>query len=126
MKKNHFELLIRAMKSQTLNSNLQLKILTRFFSGLKFLLAAYFLYIFFFSLTVTVTSPPKKTSENKDYCKRYREKNRETYWENDAERKRAQRVKIKLQDPELYELKKKEERERKQLSRLRKKLGRVD
>ena len=67
-------------------------------------------------------SPPKKTPENKDYCKRYREKNRETYRENDAERKRAQRVKIKLQDPELYELKKKEARERKQLSRLRKKL----
>ena len=47
--------------------------------------------------------PPKKTSENKDYCKRYREKNRETYRENDAERKRTQRVRIKLQD--LYELK---------------------
>ena len=71
-------------------------------------------------------SPPKKTSENKDYCKRYREKNCETYRENDAERKRAQRVKIKLQDPELYELKKKEERERKQLSRLKKKLGLVN
>ena len=85
-------------------------------------MAACFLYIFFFSLTVT----PKKTFENKDYCKRYREKIRETYRENDAERKRAQRVKIKLQDPELYELKKKEERERKQLTRLRKKFGLVN
>ena len=71
-------------------------------------------------------SPSKKTFENKDYCKRYREKNRETYRENDAKRKRAQRAKIKLQDPELYELKKKEERERKQFSRLRKKLGLVN
>ena len=68
-------------------------------------------------------SPANKTSENKDYCKRYGKKNREKYRKNDAERKRAQRVKVKLQNPyELYELKKKEERERKQLSRLRKKL----
>ena len=67
-------------------------------------------------------SPAKKTSGNKDYCKRYREKNREKYRENDTERKRAQRVKVKLQNLELYELKKKDERERKQLSRLRKKL----
>ena len=71
-------------------------------------------------------SPAKKTSENKDYCKRYREKNREKYRKNDAERKRAQRVKVKLQNPELYELKKKEERERKQLSRLRKKFGLIN
>ena len=41
-------------------------------------------------------SPAKKTSENKDYCKIYREKNREKYWKNDAERKRAQRVKSKV------------------------------
>ena len=34
--------------------------------------------------------------------------------------------KVKLQNPELYELKKKEERERKQLSRLRKKLGLIN
>ena len=68
--------------------------------------------------------PPKKTSENKDFCKRYSEKNRESYRENDTERKRAQRVRIKLQD--LYELKKKEERKRKELSRLRKKLGVVN
>ena len=67
-------------------------------------------------------SPAKKTSGNKDYCKRYREK----YRKNRAERKRAQRVKVKLQNPELYELKKKEERERKQLSRLRKKLGLIN
>ena len=67
-------------------------------------------------------SPAKETSGNKDYYKRYREK----YWENDTERKRAQRVKVKLQNPELYELKKKEERERKQLSRLRKKLGLIN
>ena len=67
-------------------------------------------------------SPAKKASENKDYCKRYREKNREKYRKNNPERKRAQRVKVKLQNPELYELKKKEQRERKQLSRLRKKL----
>ena len=70
-------------------------------------------------------SPAKKTSGNKDYCKRYREKNREKYRKNDTERKRAQRVKVKLQHPELYELKKKDERERK-LSRLRKKLGLIN
>ena len=58
-------------------------------------------------------SPAKKTSENKDYCKRYREKNCEKNRKNDAERKRAQRVKVKLQNPELYTLKRKEERERK-------------
>ena len=113
------------MKSQTLDSTLQLKILTRFFRVSSFYWRHTF-YIFFFSLTVTVMSPPKKTSQNKDYCKRCREKNRETYRENDPERIRAQRVKIKLQDPELYKLKKKEERERKQLSRLRKKLGLVN
>ena len=50
-------------------------------------------------------------------------KNCATYRENDAERKRAQRGKVKLLNPELYELKKKEEREKKQLFRLRKKLG---
>ena len=48
------------------------------------------------------------------------------YWKNDAERKRAQREKVKLLNQELYELKKKEERERKQLFRLRKKLGSVN
>ena len=71
-------------------------------------------------------SPTQKTSKNKDYCKIYREKNRETYRKNDAERKKAQRLKVKLENPELYEVKKKEERERKQLSRLRKKLGLVN
>ena len=68
-------------------------------------------------------SPPKKSSENKDYCKRYREKNRATYRKNDAKKKRAQHQKVKLLNPELYELKKKEERERKQLFILRQKLG---
>ena len=67
-----------------------------------------------FAIHLLAMSPAKKTSENKDYCKRYRE------------RKRAQRVKVKLQNPELYELKKKEERERKQLSRLRKKFGLIN
>ena len=71
-------------------------------------------------------SSPKKSSENKDYCKKYREKGRAMYWKNDAERKRAQREKVKLLNQELYELKKKEERERKQLFRLRKKLGSVN
>lgn len=65
-------------------------------------------------------SPKKKT--NKDYCKRYGEKNRENYRMNDAERKRAnRRLKIRLQNPDLYEVNKKEERERKQVARLRKK-----
>ena len=52
-------------------------------------------------------SPPKKSSENKDYCERYREKSRATYRKNNAERKRAQREKVKLLNPEQYELKKK-------------------
>ena len=52
-------------------------------------------------------SPPKESSENKDYCKRYREKSRATYRENNAERKRAQREKVKLLNPEQYEFKKK-------------------
>ena len=52
-------------------------------------------------------SPPKKSSENKDYGKRYRKKNRATYRKNDAERKTAQCEKVKLLNPELYELKKK-------------------
>ena len=48
----------------------------------------------------------KKSSENKDYCKRCREKNCATYQKNDAERKIAQRGKVKWVNPELYELKK--------------------
>ena len=52
-------------------------------------------------------SSPKNSSENKDYCKRYREKNRATYRKNDTERKRAQRENVKSINPELYELKKK-------------------
>ena len=68
-------------------------------------------------------APPKKSSENQNYCIRYREKNCTTYRKNDAERKRPQREKVKLLNPELYELKKKEERERKQLFTLRKKLN---
>ena len=52
-------------------------------------------------------SPAKKSSENEDYCKRYREKNRATCRANDAERKRAQREKVKLLNPELYRVKKK-------------------
>ena len=71
-------------------------------------------------------SPAKKTSGNKDYSKRYREKNRERYRKNDTERKRVHRVKVKLQNSELYELKKKDEREKKQFSRLRKKLGLIN
>ena len=59
-------------------------------------------------------SPSKKSSENKSYRK------------NEAERKRAQREKVKLLYPELHELIKKEERERKQLFRLKKKLGPVN
>ena len=47
------------------------------------------------------------------------------YGKSDAERKGAQREKVKLLNPELYELKKKEERERK-LFRLRNKLGSVN
>lgn len=38
----------------------------------------------------------KKTSTNKDYCKRYREKNKERYRKNDRERKQHARLKEKV------------------------------
>ena len=51
--------------------------------------------------------PPKGLLKTKDYCKRYREKNRVRIEKNDAKRKRAQREKVKLLNPELHECEKK-------------------
>lgn len=46
-------------------------------------------------------APTKRTSGKKDYCQRYREKNRETYRIKDV--KRAKPVHDKLLNPEVYE-----------------------
>jgi len=40
-------------------------------------------------------APPRKSDKNKEWCKAYRMKNRETYREKDAERKRLSRLKEK-------------------------------
>ena len=46
----------------------------------------------------------KKTSlENKDYCKRYRENNEEGYRKNDRERKQLSRMNEKTLDSEKYQ-----------------------
>ena len=52
-------------------------------------------------------SPPKNLLRRKTIVKVTEKKNRATYQKNDAERKRAQREKVKLLNPELCELKKK-------------------
>ena len=52
-------------------------------------------------------SPPKNLLRRKAIVKVTEKKNRATYQKNDAERKRAQREKVKLLNPELCELKKK-------------------
>ena len=49
-------------------------------------------------------SPKRKLSaKNKDYCKRYREKNSKKYKENDAFRKRYTRMLAKANNPLLHE-----------------------
>ena len=52
-------------------------------------------------------SPPKNLLRRKTIVKVTEKKNRATYQKNDAERKRAQREKVKLLNPELCERKKK-------------------
>ena len=42
----------------------------------------------------------EKQLENKDYCKKYRQKNRETYREKDADRKRTARLTLKALETE--------------------------
>ena len=66
-------------------------------------------------------TPTKKVSENKDRCKKYRQKYKDSYRKADAERKRNSRLEQKLLNPELYELEKQSERERMRMFRERKK-----
>ena len=60
-------------------------------------------------------APIKRTTHrnNKEYCNRYREKNKEKYKQNDAERKRYQHMLTKLEKPGDHEEQKKKNRERK-------------
>ena len=75
-------------------------------------------------------APPKSEAErrerNKRYCQQYRQKNKEKYRKRDAERKTYERAKLKLTNPELYELKKAEDRDRAKLYRMRKKLNLIN
>ena len=51
--------------------------------------------------------PKRRLSGNKEYCKRYREKNSKKYKENDALRKRYTRMITKTTNPLLHEEQKK-------------------
>ena len=63
----------------------------------------------------------KTTKTNREYCKEYRESNKEKYRKSDRERKKFKRDCLKFMEPEKYEVKKKQERERLRLYRIRKK-----
>ena len=78
-------------------------------------------------------APPKsklteaqRKERNKRYCKKYRQTHKERYQLLDAERKSNERTKLKLMNPELYRLKKADDRERAKLYRLRKKCALVN
>ena len=45
----------------------------------------------------------EKQLENKDYCKKYRQINRETYREKDADHKSTARLTLKLLKPQVHE-----------------------
>ena len=64
--------------------------------------------------------PKRRLSGNKEYCKRYREKNSKKYKENDALRKRYTRMLTKTTSPLLHEEQKKKNRERMRLYREKK------
>ena len=64
--------------------------------------------------------PKRRLSGNKEYCKRYREKNSKKYKENDALRKRYTRMITKTTNPLLHEEQKKKNRERMRLYREKK------
>lgn len=64
----------------------------------------------------------KANTTNADRCKRYREKNKESYKIKDALRKKRARLLLKT-DKVKYEEQKKKDRERKELTKLRKKVG---
>ena len=78
-------------------------------------------------------APPKsklteaqRKERNKRYCKKYRQTHKERYQLLDAERKSNEQTKLKLMNPELYRLKKADDRERAKLYRLRKKCALVN
>ncbi len=66
---------------------------------------------------------PRKllTEKNKQYCRNYREKNKDKYRQEDRERKVRQRLRMKLLEPAKYKVKQEEDRARKRLERARKK-----
>ena len=61
---------------------------------------------------------------NGERCKKHREDNKDEYRKSDRERKQLSRKIEKILDPKKYELKKKNERERLRLYRLKKKIER--
>ena len=65
------------------------------------------------------------TKENKDYCKRYRQKNFKKYREEDCTRKKLKYLQMKLLDPEVYKLKCGAEAARVKLYREQKRVGLV-
>ncbi len=69
------------------------------------------------------TMAPRKllTEKNKQYCRNYREKNKDKYRQEDRERKVRQRLRMKLLEPAKYKVKQEEDRARKRLERARKK-----
>ena len=77
-------------------------------------------------------APPKskltvaeRKERNKQYCKKYRQIHRDQYRKVDSQKKAYERMKLKVMKPEVYELKKAEDRERAKQYRLRKKLNLV-
>ena len=66
--------------------------------------------------------PPRKfvDKKNAQYCRKYREKNKEKYRKNDRERKVRQRMRMKLVNPIKYKAKQEQDRIRKRLERSRK------
>ena len=98
------------------------KLLSAYISGEKQVILLYYRI-----LQVNSMAPTKKTArkENKDYCKRYRQKDPEKYRERDAERKRMSRLLLKAKNPLVYEDQKKENRIRMRVSRYDKKQRRI-
>ena len=79
--------------------------------------------VFFdFDYLRTMVKTKKTSLRNKDYCQKYRTNNKEVYRKRDRERKTVARNYMKFLESEKYECKKKAERERLRLYRLRKKL----
>ena len=67
----------------------------------------YFLFVFgnctILHTCIKMVKTKKTSLENKDYCKRYRENNEEGYRKNDRERKQLSRMNEKTLDSEKYQ-----------------------